>query len=454
MKIIIVGDNLTATSIAHTLNNNQHDVTLISNDSVKLKHIEESIDIQTVCGHYIDIETLKEAECDDADLIIAATQEPETDVLVSLLATNLFQTPLTITLLQGSLYEYRHHLLRETDQWCQHIWINPAELIGQHISNLIEYPSCQELIRTDFHLDIMRIQVDENDITHNKNVLEIAKLDTSITVIHALRKGRSLDDHEPLKSGDQLLISCTNDAHATLRCLTTHKTVHNIILAGLNTISQIVIQKIHSRHNLKIIEKNSITAEKYAYTNSNITILEGDMNDHELLVSEEIDKTDAFFSLSHDDEDNLVSALQAKRHGVSQIASLVSRVEIKPIIEENQIHCIDPHHFVVNAIIQYIHQDLVVAKYSLHCNTGEVVFIKIPKNWDKKSLQDLALPSGSSVFMAITPASGQYAKRIACNQLHHNDILAIYLKNPTVLTPLIERFQQKPSLLKKIFFRG
>ena len=155
MKIIIAGDNLTAYAIANALNSNQYDITLIGNSASNIKQIEESMDIQTVFGDYKSIETLEEAECQNADIIIAATQVPEIDILISLLATNFFQTPLTITILQGSLYDHRKHLLQNSNKHCQHLWINPTNLVTNHISNLIQYPNCQELISVYLDLCII-----------------------------------------------------------------------------------------------------------------------------------------------------------------------------------------------------------------------------------------------------------------------------------------------------------
>ena len=48
MKIIIVGDNKTAFAIAKDLNHHQHDITLIGDNKIHIKHIEETLDIQTV----------------------------------------------------------------------------------------------------------------------------------------------------------------------------------------------------------------------------------------------------------------------------------------------------------------------------------------------------------------------------------------------------------------------
>ena len=157
MKIIIAGDNLTAYSITSSLAQEQHDITLIGSDKSRLKHIEEVLDIQTVQGPYTEIETLDAAECDHADILIAATEIPETDILISLLASNLYQVPLTIAMLQESLYEQRHHLLKDSALTTSHIWINPSELVANSIIDLIQHPNCKDIFTIQNDYRILRL---------------------------------------------------------------------------------------------------------------------------------------------------------------------------------------------------------------------------------------------------------------------------------------------------------
>ena len=453
MKIIIAGDNLTAYAIASALNSNQYDITLIGNNAGNIKHIEETIDIQTVFGDYKSIETLEEAECQNADIIIAATQIPEIDILISLLATNFFQTPLTITILQGSLYDHRKHILQNSNEHCQHLWVNPTNLVTNHISNLIEYPSCQELISVYLDLCVIRIQVEKHHITHQKKAHEIYKLTESINLISVIRKGIPLDKDETLQTGDQLIIACSKkNLDQTLTLLTEKKQIKRIIIAGLSAISKALIKKLPNRYHIKIIESNIEKAETFAQTDSNVTILEGDINDEELLITEKIDQTDAFFSLSNDDEDNLVSALQAKRHGVCQIASLVHKPEIGPIIEENQIHCIDPHNLIIDQIITHVHQELIITKRTLHKNTGEIICIQIPKNMNNITIKHLKLPKHAKILELFR--NNKSENRNLSSKLKTNDTLAIYFHKTRDLSEFIRQTKPKRSLLDNLFFRG
>ena len=452
MKIIIAGDNLTAYAIANALNSSQYDITLIGNNASNIKHIEATLDIQTVFGDYKSIETLEEAECQNANIIIAATQVPEIDILISLLATNFFQTPLTITILQCSLYGHRKHLLQNNNEHCQHLWINPTNLVTDHITNLIQYPNCQELISVYSDLCVIRIQVEKHHISHQKKAREIDKLTDSIRLISVIRKGIPLDTEKALQTEDQLIIACSKkNLDQTLALLTAKKQIKRIIIAGLSAISKALVNKLPNSYHVKIIESNIEKAETFAQTDSNVTILEGDINDEELLITEKIDQTDAFFSLSKDDEDNLVSALQAKRHGVSQIASLVHKPEIGPIIEENQIHCIDPHNLVINQIITHIHQDIIIKKRTLHRNAGEILCIRIPKNMNNTSIKHLKLPKHIKIIDLFRDNKPE--KHDTSTKLKTNDTLAIYSHRASDLSALIKQTKPKRSLLDKLLFR-
>ena len=161
MKIIVVGDSLSAYSIANELSSEAHDITLIGRDKNKLKQVEEALDIQTVQGNFAEISTLQTAECEQADIIIAATESPETDILISLLATNLFQTPLTITILQEPLYQYRDNILKDSRTHKTFV-DQPSELVTESITNLINYPGVQDLVKIQDSHHVLRTQIEDN----------------------------------------------------------------------------------------------------------------------------------------------------------------------------------------------------------------------------------------------------------------------------------------------------
>jgi trk system potassium uptake protein TrkA len=445
MKIIIAGDNLTAYSITSSLAQEQHDITLIGSDKSRLKHIEEVLDIQTVQGPYTEIETLDAAECDHADILIAATEIPETDILISLLASNLYQVPLTIAMLQESLYEQRHHLLKDSALTTSHIWINPSELVANSIIDLIQHPNCKDIFTIQNDYRILRLTWKNGQEAELDTEKLRKKLPDDSQIITVIRQKSPITniDNTTLKTGDQLIIGCPKSStEHVLNHFSTPMPIKSIMLAGISEISQQLAKRLPSSTHVKIIDNNLDKATTFARESDNITVLHGDINDTDLLVTEKIDRTDAFLALSNDDEDNLVAALQAKRHQVPFIASLVHRSEIAPIINENHIHSIEPQKMLSNFIFQIIHRDIVNEKHAFHEDMGEIICITIPKHFDGHTLAKIAVPHGGRFF---------YAKRANDRmdphpklKLKQGDILALYLAQARDVAAVTEQLN-RPS---------
>lgn len=70
---------------------------------------------------------------------------------------------------------------------------------------------------------------------------------------------------------------------------------------------------------VKLIEKDRKKAEELAAFLPKAVVLVGDVSDHELLLEEGLEKTDAFIALTGLDEGNILAALYASQHNVEKV---------------------------------------------------------------------------------------------------------------------------------------
>ena len=80
MKIIILGAGQVGGSTAESLVNEGNDVTVVDTDSYLLERIQDRLDIRAVNGHASSPETLIAAGIEDADMLIAVTQNDEVNI--------------------------------------------------------------------------------------------------------------------------------------------------------------------------------------------------------------------------------------------------------------------------------------------------------------------------------------------------------------------------------------
>ena len=89
MKIVIAGGGRIGGTVAAVLSEEGHDITLIDHDSETIRTASNAMDIICVEGDAADPEALKEAGVSSADLLLAATEKDEVNMVCGIAARRL-----------------------------------------------------------------------------------------------------------------------------------------------------------------------------------------------------------------------------------------------------------------------------------------------------------------------------------------------------------------------------
>src|SRR5690554_852557 len=91
MKIIILGAGSVGISVAESLLSEQNDIVVIDIDSKRLRDLQDKLDVATVVGHASYPHILRKAGAEDADMIIAVTDNDEINMIACQLAYSYFR---------------------------------------------------------------------------------------------------------------------------------------------------------------------------------------------------------------------------------------------------------------------------------------------------------------------------------------------------------------------------
>ena len=83
MNVIIIGSGKTGRRLALALDERGYDVAVVDNDEEKLEMLGEDFSGITVCGVETDIDVLRNAGCDNADIAFAVTEKDNVNVMVA-----------------------------------------------------------------------------------------------------------------------------------------------------------------------------------------------------------------------------------------------------------------------------------------------------------------------------------------------------------------------------------
>lgn len=93
MKIIILGCNPVGVSLAENLSSEANDITLVDPDADKLRELKDRLDVGIAQGWPSHPDVLRAAGADDADMIIAVTENDEVNMVACQIAYSIFKTP-------------------------------------------------------------------------------------------------------------------------------------------------------------------------------------------------------------------------------------------------------------------------------------------------------------------------------------------------------------------------
>lgn len=412
MKIIILGAGQVGGSTAESLANEGNDITVIDKNPLLLGRLQEHLDIRTVVGYASHPATLIKAGIEDADMLIAVTQNDEVNMMACQIASSLFHTPKKLARIRASDYlEYPG--LFHLDAIPIDVSISPEELVTEHIANLIEQPEVLQVLNFfDGRAQLVAVKVDDSSVMDGRKIDDLLELlpDISMRVAAVYRNEAAIkpDSNTSLQAGDELFFLAEKHQISELVKLfkKDYHPYQRIIVAGGGHIGQRVAERLEKTHHIKVIEQDESRARTLAEELHNSLVLHGDVGDANLLKEEQIDKTDVFCAVTNDDEANILSAMLAKRLGAKKTFSIISKASHAELVEGTSIDvAVSAAQITIGTLLRHIRRGDVATVHSLRQGAAEA--IEIIAHGDKQTskvvgrhLDEIKLPR-SATFGAI-----------------------------------------------------
>ena len=137
MKIIIAGAGKVGRSVAELLAQEGHDITIIDHDPDTIQNVSNDLDVICVEGSATNPETLREAGAAHADLLLAATEMDETNMICGISARKL-GTSHVIARVRDPEYLHQTEFLREALGLS--VIVNPEYECAKEISRTLRFP--------------------------------------------------------------------------------------------------------------------------------------------------------------------------------------------------------------------------------------------------------------------------------------------------------------------------
>ena len=142
MNIIILGAGQVGTSLAELLANENNDVTVVDLDTTHLQRLQDRLDIRAINGHASNPDILMQAGIEEADMLIAATQIDDTNIVSCQIGHMLNKTANKIARVRSPSYLNHPELFDYREDPAAipiNVLISPETLVKDYILQLIEY---------------------------------------------------------------------------------------------------------------------------------------------------------------------------------------------------------------------------------------------------------------------------------------------------------------------------
>ena len=90
---------------------------------------------------------------------------------------------------------------------------------------------------------------------------------------------------------------------------------------------------------VRIVEQDESKCRSLSEKLPDSLVIQGDGTDSEVIEAEGLLDTDAFIALTNRDEENLLMAMTAQRHGVGKVIAKMSRPNYIEMMRESGVDC-------------------------------------------------------------------------------------------------------------------
>jgi len=456
MRILILGAGRVGESVAESLVSEQNDITLIDPDPELLRDLEDRLDLRGVPGNGIQPSVLRRAGAADADLFVACAALDETNLTACKVAHDVFGIPVTVARLRSPEFEEGGELLGKNGFGVNHV-ICPEESVMNYIHKLIDYPEALQVLefsRGRAHL--IAVRAAQGSALVNHTIREFRDLfpwaEMRVVAVYRQEAELRIALETRVLPGDEVFVLADKDKiREVLRAIHNHdKPVRRVMIAGGGKVGLRLARSLVGQCEVKLIEQDRKRCNYLAgELPPDMLVLEGDSADENLLIEEGVSQMDLFISLTNDDEDNILSAMLAKRLGATRVIALINRRIYADMMQGSTIDiAISPAQTVIGELLVHVRRGALAAVHSLR--RGEAEALEGVARGDAKSsklvgrrVDQVKLPEGAR-FGVFIRGEGRNCQVMMPHHdlvIQEHDHIIIFIPHKRLLRAVEKLFQ-------------
>lgn len=328
LRIVICGAGEVGSHAAEVLTTGGHSVTVIDTSSERLRALTEQLDIRTLEGNAASSTTLAEAGADEADVVIAATDVDEVNIVAASVGRAIGARRSIARLhhsafLEQRTLDYQHHFGIDR-------LICPEYSTATAIARSLRNPAAMAIENfAGGSIDMHEFKVSRAAPAVGRPLAEVPMpVGSRLAAVSREQEVLLPDARTCVRPGDRVVLVGNREVFDEARRQFREETPQRrrVVLMGGTPMAVWLCKALRERGwSIRLFETNRRRAEELADKLSWVTVLNADLTDKSVFAEERIGLAHVFVGLLDDDEDNIVGAVLAKAGGVSKAIAVVQR---------------------------------------------------------------------------------------------------------------------------------
>ncbi|MEO7773768.1 MAG: Trk system potassium transporter TrkA [Steroidobacteraceae bacterium] len=414
MKVLILGAGQVGRTAAYHLSREPaNEVTVVDTNEELLRDLQDRLDIRAVAGHASHPSVLESAGIVDTDVLVALTSSDEVNIVACEIAHALYRTPTKIARIRAPEYTTREALFAD-GSLAVDVWISPEQLVTEYIERLIHYPGALQVVDfADGKVRLVGLRARKGGLLVGQQLRtlkdHIPRADARIAAIYRNDRPIEPTGETVVQEGDEIIFLAAQDNIRSVmsEMRRTEAPVRKVVIAGGGNIGFRLAKTLEKTNQVKLIERDPRRARWASEQLESTIVLQGDAQDEELLIEENIDSADVFAAVTNSEEGNVLSAMLAKRLGAHKVMALVNKPAYGDLMENRSIDiAISPQTVTIGSLLAHVRRGDVVRVHSLRRGTAEALETVVhgPPERSRvigRKVEDIDLPAGASIVSVV-----------------------------------------------------
>ncbi len=346
MYIIIAGGGVIGSHIASLLAEEGHEVVVLEQSREALENIRRQLDVKTILGNSATPTVLKRAEVERADLVLAVTNNDETNMVTCFMAKELGAGTTAARIRNPEYSGYfvaqaksptaTRKIVRPKKLGID-VFINPeAEAAKEIMSILSSFYSTPVENFADGMVQIREFRVEDEALV-DKPLSKIS-FPKPCVIAAIVREGDIItpDDNEVIVLGDSVYLVASREFMDELGGMfsTPKRPARKVVIVGGGQIGFLVAEGLQRQGVMvKVIDNDADRCQEIATKLEKVVVLQGDGTDRNFLIEQGVPSVDALIATTESDEFNILCSLLAKNLDVPRSMVVINRPGYVPLAE-------------------------------------------------------------------------------------------------------------------------